>query len=89
MGLLFLVILCRRINCVRSLKQKYVRACVRACICMRACMRACVHTSILIYNSVLMSTRYPEKRREYATHRYEICSEDSYRPYINNIWLEF
>ena len=36
-----------------------------------------------------MSTRYPEKRREYATHRYEICSEDSYRPYINKISLEF
>ena len=32
-----------------------------------------------------MSTLYPEKRREDATHRYEICSEDSYRPYINNI----
>ena len=42
------------------------------------------------YNSVLkMSTHYPEKRREYATHRNEICSEDSYRPYINNIRLEF
>ena len=30
-----------------------------------------------------MTTLYPEKRREDATHRYEICSEDSYRPYIN------
>ena len=36
-----------------------------------------------------MTTLYPEKRREDATHRYEICSEDSYRPYINNIRLEF
>ena len=36
-----------------------------------------------------MSTHYPEKRREDATHRYEICSEDSNRPYINNIRLEF
>ena len=36
-----------------------------------------------------MSTHYPEKRREDATHRYEICSEDSYRSYINNIRLEF
>ena len=36
-----------------------------------------------------MSTLYPEKRREDATHRYEICSEDRYRPYINNIRLEF
>ena len=37
-----------------------------------------------------MSTHYPEKRREDAMHRYEICSEDScYRPYINNIRLEF
>ena len=36
-----------------------------------------------------MSTHYPEKRREYATYRYEICSEDSYQPYINNIRLEF
>ena len=31
-----------------------------------------------------MTTLYPEKRREDATHRYEICSEDSYRSYINN-----
>ena len=36
-----------------------------------------------------MTTLYPEKRREDATHRYEICSEDSYPPYINNIKLEF
>ena len=35
-----------------------------------------------------MTTLYPEKRREDATDRYEICSEDSYRPYINNIRLE-
>ena len=26
-----------------------------------------------------MTTLYPEKRREDATHRYEISSEDSYR----------
>ena len=34
-----------------------------------------------------MSTHNPEKRREYATHRYEICSEDSYRPYINKVGI--
>ena len=36
-----------------------------------------------------MSTLYLEKRREDATQSYEICSEDSYRPYINNIRLKF
>ena len=35
------------------------------------------------------SAHYHEKQREGATHRYEICSEDSYRRYGNNIGLEF
>ena len=36
-----------------------------------------------------MTTLYPEKRREDATHRYEMGREDSFRPYINNIRLKF
>ena len=36
-----------------------------------------------------MSPINQEHQREGATHRYEMCCEDSYRPYGNNIGLEF
>ena len=50
---------------------------------------ASIFSLIYIYNSVLKCQHSILNSGARTPHTYEICSEDSYRPYINNIRLTF